>query len=122
MAHFAKIGLDNIVTEVLVVANRETMDSNGVEHEYIGIDFLKTLTGHATWLQTSYNENIRKNFAGIGYTYDSQRDAFIAPKPYPSWVLNEQTCKWDAPIAYPTDEKIYSWDESIVAWRLVQID
>ena len=116
MAHFAKIGIDNIVTDVLVVANRETMDSSGVEHESIGVDFLKTLTGHATWIQTSYNGNIRKNFAGIGYTYDSQRDAFIPPKPYPSWNLNEETCRWDAPVAMPIDEKKYSWDEATTNW------
>lgn len=116
MAHFAKIGLNNIVTDVLVVANRETMDSNGVEHESIGVEFLKNLTGHETWIQTSYNGNIRKNYAGIGYTYDSQRDAFIPPKPYPSWTLVEETCNWTAPVAMPTDEKKYSWDEATTNW------
>lgn len=116
MAHFAKIGLNNIVIEVLVVANRETMDSNGVEHESIGVEFLKNLTGHETWIQTSYNGNIRKNFAGIGYTYDSQRNAFIPLKPYPSWTLNEETCRWDAPVAMPTDGKMYQWDEATTNW------
>jgi len=116
MAHFAKIGLNNIVTDVLVVANRETMDSNGVEHESIGVEFLKNLTGHETWIQTSYNGNIRKNYAGIGYTYDSQRDAFIPPQPYPSWTLVEETCQWTAPVAMPTDEKKYSWDEATTNW------
>ena len=116
MAHFAKIGLNNIVTEVLVVANRETMDSNGVEHESIGIEFLKTLTGHETWIQTSYNGNIRKNYAGVGYTYDSQRDAFIPPQPYPSWTLVEETCNWTAPVLYPTDGKMYQWDEATTNW------
>ena len=116
MAHFAKIGLNNIVTDVLVVANRETMDSNGVEHESIGIEFLKTLTGHETWIQTSYNGNIRKNYAGVGYTYDSQRDAFIPPQPYPSWTLVEETCNWTAPVLYPTDGKQYSWDEATTNW------
>jgi len=116
MAHFAKIGLNNIVTEVLVVANRETMDSTGVEHESIGIEFLKTLTGHETWVQTSYNGNIRKNYAGIGYTYDSQRDAFIPPQPYPSWTLVEETCNWTAPVLYPTDGKMYQWDEGTINW------
>lgn len=116
MAHFAKIGLDNLVVDVLVVANRETMDSNGVEHESIGVEFLKNLTGHETWIQTSYNGNIRKNYAGIGYTYDSQRDAFIPPKPFASWVLNEDTCLWDAPIPAPIDGKIYNWDEATVSW------
>ena len=121
MAHFAKIGLDNLVTDVLVVANRETMDSTGVEHESIGVEFLKNLTGHETWIQTSYNGTIRKNYAGIGYTYDSQRDAFIPPKPYSSWVLNEETCRWDAPVAYPTDGKIYGWDEPTLSWIERQI-
>ena len=116
MAHFAKIGLDNIVTEVLVVANRETMDAQGNEQESIGIEFLKTLTGHNTWIQTSYNGSIRKNFAGIGYTYDSQRDAFISPKPYPSWTLVEENCKWISPVPMPTDGKMYQWDEATINW------
>lgn len=116
MAHFAKIGLDNIVIDVLVVANRETMDSNGVEQESIGVEFLKTLTGHETWVQTSYNSNIRKNYAGIGYTYDSQRDAFIPPQPYPSWTLVEETCRWIPPVAMPTDGKFYLWDETTKNW------
>ena len=116
MAHFAKIGLNNIVTDVLVVANRETMDSNGVEHESIGVEFLKTLTGHETWIQTSYNGNIRKNYAGIGYTYDSQRDAFIPPQPYPSWTLNEETCNWTAPVLYPADGNMYQWDDATTNW------
>ena len=121
MAHFAKIGLDNIVTDVLVVANRETMDSTGVEHESIGVEFLKNLTGHETWIQTSYNGNIRKNYAGAGYTYDSQRDAFIPPQPYPSWTLVEETCNWTAPIAMPTDGKIYRWDEPTLSWVEVTV-
>lgn len=116
MAHFAKIGLNNIVTEVLVVANRETMDAQGNEQESIGIEFLKTLTGHETWIQTSYNGKIRKNYAGIGYTYDSQRDAFIPPQLYPSWTLVEETCQWTAPISYPTDGKMYQWDETTLKW------
>lgn len=116
MAHFAKIGLNNIITEVLVVANRETMDAQGNEQESIGIEFLKNLTGHDTWVQTSYNGNIRKNFAGIGYTYDSQRDAFIPPQPYPSWTLVEETCNWTAPVLYPADGKMYQWDEATTNW------
>ena len=121
MAHFAKIGLDNIVTDVLVVANRETMNSNGVEHESIGVEFLKTLTGHETWIQTSYNGNIRKNYAGVGYTYDSQRDAFIPPQPYPSWLMSEDTCLWSAPTPMPTDDKRYSWDEATLSWVEVTV-
>jgi hypothetical protein len=116
MAHFAKIGLNNLVTDVLVVANRETMDAQGNEQESIGIEFLKTLTGHETWIQTSYNGNIRKNYAGIGYTYDSGRDAFIPPKPYSSWTMSEETCLWSAPTPMPTDGKRYSWNEATLAW------
>jgi hypothetical protein len=119
MAHFAKIGLNNIVTEVLVVTNRETMNAQGNEQESIGVEFLKALTGHATWVQTSYNGSIRKNYAGIGYTYDSARDAFISPKPFESWVLNETTCLWEAPVAMPTDDKKYSWNESTTSWDVV---
>ena len=116
MAHFAKIGLDNLVTDVLVVANREIMDSTGVEYESIGVEFFKNLTGHETWIQTSYNGTIRKNYAGVGYTYDSQKDAFIPPKPYPSWTLVEETCRWVSPVSYPTDGKIYCWDEATLSW------
>ena len=116
MAHFAKIDSNNIVTEVLVVDNREITDSNGVEQESIGVEFLKNLTGYVDWIQTSYNGNIRKNYAGIGYIYDNQRDAFIPPKPYPSWILVEETCNWTAPVFYPPDGKMYSWDEPTLAW------
>jgi len=116
MAHFAKIGLNNIVIEVLVVANRETMDSQGNERESIGIELLRNLTGHETWVQTSYNGNIRKNYAGVGYAYDSQRDAFIPPQPYPSWTLVEETCNWTAPVLYPADGKLYQWDEATTNW------
>ena len=122
MAHFAKIGLNNIVTEVLVVANRETMDAQGNEQESIGIEFLKTLTGHETWIQTSYNGNIRKNYAGIGYTFNSDLDAFVPPKPFASWLLNEETAQWEAPTPMPEDAgtgeppKMYSWDEATTSW------
>ena len=122
MAHFAKIGINNIVTQVLVVANRETMDSNGVEHESIGVNFLKNLTGHETWVQTSYNNKFRKNYAGIGYSYDQTRDAFIPPKEYNSWILNEDTCRWESPIAMPTEQleenQYYSWNESVINWEI----
>ena len=121
MASFAKIGLNNKVIEVLSVHNNELKDSNGVEQENIGIDFLIKLTGWAIWKQTSYNSNIRKNFAGIGHTYDEDRDAFIPPKPtqYSSWVLNETTCQWEAPVAKPDDEtetKRYGWNEETQQW------
>lgn len=113
MAHFAQLN-ENIVTQVIVVANQELLD-NGVESEAKGIAFCQSLFG-GEWIQTSYNGNIRKNYAGIGYTYDSQRDAFIPPKPFASWTLNEETCLWEAPTPRPVDGKIYGWDETTVSW------
>jgi len=117
MAHFAEIGLNNTVMRVIVVHNNELLDENGRESEAKGAEFCRNLFG-GTWLQTSYNGNMRKNYAGIGFTYDAQRDAFIAPKPYPSWVLVEDTCQWTAPVAMPTDGKMYSWDEPTTSWAL----
>ena len=114
MAHFAKIE-NGIVTQVIVVANADTSNADGVEKEYIGAAFCERLFG-GEWKQTSYNGNIRKNYAGIGYTFDEQRNAFIAPKPYPSWTLVEETCKWTAPVLHPTDGKMYSWDEPTLSW------
>ena len=95
MANFAKIGLNNKVTEVLSVHNNELLDSEGVEQEVNGIDFLTKLTGWSIWKQTSYNGNFRKNYAGIGFTYDDDRDAFIPPKPSADAILNEETCLWE---------------------------
>ena len=128
MASFAKIGLNNKVIEVQSVVNEVLHDSNGVEQENIGIDFLSKLTGWSIWKQTSYNTRggvhklggtpFRKNHAGIGYTYDEDRDAFIAPKPYPSWILNEETCQWDAPAALPDTENSYNWNEETQQWDL----
>jgi hypothetical protein len=118
MASFAKIGLNNKVIEVLSVHNNELLDSNGVEQENIGVDFLTKLTGWAIWKQTSYNGNIRKNHAGIGYTYDEDRDAFIPKKPYASWILNEETCQWEAPSAMPDDDNKYTWNESTTTWDI----
>jgi hypothetical protein len=120
MASFAKLGLNNKVIEVLSVNNNELLDSNGVEQEVNGIDFLTKLTGWSIWKQTSYNNNIRKNFAGKGYTYDEDRDAFIAPKPFNSWVLNEDTCQWEAPVAYPDDGERYTWNETNQTWDLIE--
>jgi hypothetical protein len=114
MAHFAQINEQNIVTQVIVVANEELLE-NGVESEAKGIAFCKSLLA-GNWKQTSYNGNFRKNYAGIGDTYDSNRDAFIAPKPFPSWVLVEETCLWQSPISYPTDGKKYHWDEPTLTW------
>ena len=119
MAHFAKIGLNNKVIAVHSVHNDVLKDSNGVEQENIGIEFLTNLHGWAIWKQTSYNNNIRKNYAGIGYTYDEQRDAFIPPKPYNSWVLNETSCRWESPIPYPNDDERYLWNETNQTWDLI---
>ena len=124
MASFAKIGLNGKVIEVHSVVNEVLHDSNGVEQEKLGIQFLKELTHWPIWKQTSYNNNFRKNHAGIGYTYDEDRDAFIPPKPYASWVLNETTCLWEAPVIKPelTQEQInnnyYSWNEETQQWDL----
>ena len=130
MASFAKIGLNGKVIEVLSVVNEVLHDSNGVEQESIGIDFLTKLTGYPVWVQTSYNTHggvhnnngipLRKNHAGIGYTYDEDRDAFIPPKPFKSWILNEDTCNWNAPVVYPTDNGRYTWNETNQTWDLIQ--
>jgi len=120
MAHFARIDENNVVTQVVVVANKDTADANGVEKEHIGAAFLEKLFG-GVWKQTSYNGNIRKNYAGIGYTYDEGRDAFIPPQPFPSWVLNEDTCLWDAPVPYPDDGQMYDWDEGTVSWVQIEL-
>lgn len=114
MAHFAQLNEQNIVTQVIVVANEELLE-NGIEREQKGIDFCKSLFG-GNWIQTSYNSKIRKNYAGIGYRYDSTKDAFIPPQPYLSWSLNEETCLWDSPVPYPTDGKFYVWDEAALDW------
>ena len=115
MAHFAKLNENNVVTEVHVV-NNDVITTDGVESEQAGIDFLTGLHGHTLWKQTSYNGNFRKNYAGISYTYDVGLDAFIPPKPFQSWVLNEEICGWEPPIAYPSDEKVYSWFEPNQQW------
>ena len=120
MASFAKIGLNNKVIEVLSVHNNELKDSNGVEQENIGIDFLTKLTGWSIWVQTSYNGNFRKNHAGIGYTYDEDRDAFIPKKPYNSWILNETTCLWESPIPMPQDNNKYNWNEINQNWDIIE--
>jgi hypothetical protein len=115
MAHFARLNENNIVTEVHVV-NNDVITIDGVESEQAGIDFLTGLHGHPLWKQTSYNGNIRKNYAGIGFTYDAGRDAFIPPKPFSSWVLDETTCGWEAPVAYPNDGKEYAWFDPNQQW------
>jgi hypothetical protein len=116
MAHFAELDSNNTVLRVIVVHNNECM-FNGVEVEEAGVLFCKSLFGANTrWKQTSYNGSMRKNFAGQGFTYDPQRDAFIPPQPYNSWVLNETTCLWEAPVAYPDDGKRYTWNEETTSW------
>ena len=114
MAHFAQLDDNNVVTQVIVVANEELLD-NGVESEAKGIAFCQSLFG-GNWKQTSYNGNIRVRYAGIGYTYDAERDAFIESQPYPSWVLNEELLIWGSPVAMPDDGKKYYWDETTTNW------
>ena len=115
MAHFAKLGAGNIVERVEVVSN------DIATTEQAGADFLNNLYGtRDVWKQTSYNNNIRKNYAGIGYTYHQIRDAFIPPKPFNSWILNESTCQWEAPVAKPDDDNIYNWNETINNWEIVE--
>jgi hypothetical protein len=117
MAHFAELNETNTVTQVIVVHNNELLE-DGVESEAKGISFCQSLFG-GTWVQTSYNGSIRKNYAGIGFTYDSDRDAFIPPKPYDSWILDEDTCRWQAPVPYPTDGESYEWNEADQEWIAV---
>ena len=114
MAHFAQLNEENLVTQVIVVANQDTADQDGVENEAIGIEFCTNLLG-GTWKQTSYNANIRKNYAGVGYKYDAALDAFIPPQPFASWTLNSNFL-WQAPTAIPTDGKMYSWNEETQTW------
>ena len=114
MAHFAKLGTGNIIETVQVVSN------DIATTEQAGVDFLNNLyNSRDVWKQTSYNGNIRKNFAGVGYSYDQTRDAFIPKKPYNSWILNEDTCLWEAPVAYPTDGEKYNWNETTTTWDLI---
>jgi hypothetical protein len=114
MAHYCKLDENNIVTEVIVIDNKDTADANGVEKEYIGAAYCERLFG-GTWKQTSYNGNIRKNYAGIGYTYQADIDAFVPPKPYASWTL-DANAQWQPPVAMPTDDGMYSWNEDTQAW------
>lgn len=114
MAHFAEIDENNVVQQVIVVANKDTADANGNEVESIGVAFCQRLLG-GNWKQTSYNGTFRKNYAGIGYTYRADIDAFVAPQPYPSWVLDENA-QWQAPVPMPQDGKMYSWDEATLSW------
>jgi len=114
MAHYAQIDENNVVTQVVVIDNKDTADASGVEKEHIGAAFCERLFG-GTWKQTSYNSNKRKNYAGIGYTYRADIDAFVAPKPFASWILNADA-QWEAPVAMPTDGQMYTWDEATTSW------
>lgn len=120
MANFAKLDENNNVISVIVV-NNNVITFNGYESEQFGIDFLSNLLNYNLWKQTSYNANFRKNYAGIGYYYDEQRDAFIPPKPYPSWRLNEDSCIWESPIPYPNDGNNYIWNEETGNWEQINL-
>ena len=128
MASFAKIGLNGKVMSVVSMANEALQDSNNVEQEELGIELLTELTHWPIWKQTSYNTlagqhklggtPFRKNHAAVGYTYDEDKDVFIPQKPYASWILNEETCQWDAPVVKPDDGQRYFWNEETQQWDL----
>jgi hypothetical protein len=115
MAHFAELNTKKIVKQVIVV-NNESLDPANEEES--GLDFLESLFGHRSWKQTSYSGSFRKNFAGVGFKYDSAKDAFVSPQPYPSWVLDQTTCQWNAPVEYPNDGEVYFWNEELTIWEL----
>jgi hypothetical protein len=117
MGHFAKLDDQNVVTDVIVVNNETLNNLPFPDSEPVGVAFLTGWSGGFTnWKQTSYNASFRKNFAGFEYTYDAVLDAFIAPKPFPSWLLNAEICQWQAPTPYPTDGNLYTWDEETLSW------
>lgn len=117
MAHFAQLDSDNKVVNVIVVGDADCLDGYGNESEQVGVSFCQSLFGADTsWVKTSINNRIRKNYASIGYQYDSKRDAFIPPKPYDSWVLNEDTYLWEPPVPHPADDSSYYWDENTTNW------
>lgn len=118
MAHFAKLDENNFVVEVIVVHNNELIDENGIESESKGIKFCQNLFG-GKWVQTSYTRSKRKHFAGVGYKYDAERDIFISPKPFESWVFNSESAIWEAPVPYPADKRDYIWDELSLSWQLI---
>tara|TARA_R100001086_G_scaffold223239_1_gene140870 strand:+ start:970 stop:1329 length:360 start_codon:yes stop_codon:yes gene_type:complete len=116
MAHFAELGSNSKVISVHVVDDENLLDADGNAQEQIGIDYLTQVQGHTSWVQTSYNNASRKNYASIGYKYDDERDAFIPPKPFDSWALNEDTCLWESPASRPDDGEEYLWDEDSLSW------
>ena len=119
MAHFAKINNNNVVTQVIVVSNDDIQNLDFPESEIVGQNYIFSLGLEGTWLQTSYNNNFRKNYAGIGFVYDTIRDAFISESPFPSWVLDENTCQWQAPISPPNPALECYWDEENLTWELL---
>jgi hypothetical protein len=121
MAHFAELDENNVVTNVIVVHNNELLDENGNESEQKGIDFCVAHYG-GTWVQTSYNGNIRKKYAGIGFIYEPNDDVFYHPQPFGSWILNKNTYEWEAPVAYPIDSKSYYWNEETISWIEITIE
>lgn len=126
MAHFAQLDDNNVVTQVIVVSNNELLDASGQEREEMGIGFCQRLFG-GNWKQTSYNHNFRKRYAGIGYSYNAELDAFVPPKPFPSWVLNNEDANWEAPVPHPADmgigegKKMYGWDEETLSWKEIEL-
>jgi hypothetical protein len=123
MAHFAQIDENNIVVQVIVINNEILLDTDNNESEVKGIDFCESLYGHRNWLQTSYNGNMRYNYAGIGYTFDEDNDAFYAPQPFASWLLDENFI-WQAPVPYPenaSEDKVYEWDEDNLTWKVIEL-
>ena len=131
MAHFAQIDENNVVINITTINNENILDKNGNEDESIGIAFCKNIFGENTsWVQTSYSGKIRKNYAGVGYAYDKIRNAFIPPRIFQSWLLDENTCKWVSPVPYPSDgftdgklnEKVYEWDEINLKWVEIFFD
>ena len=119
MAHFAEIDANNKVKRVIVVSNDDCNGGDYPGSEASGAAFCQNLLG-GTWKQTSYNGNLRKNFAGVGFSYDAARNAFLAPRPFVSWTLDEDTCQWQPPVAYPSDDNEYEWDETNQAWSLIE--
>jgi hypothetical protein len=119
MVHFAELDENNIVLRVIVVGDDDCKDGSGNESEAVGAAFCNRLLS-GIWKQTSYTSRIRKNYAGMGFTYDEGRDAFIPPQPFPSWTLNETTAYWESPVPYPTNGGVYMWDEEVLSWAVVE--
>jgi len=120
MAHFVKVNADKTVGDIIVVHDAVLLDGDNVEREALGVEFIVSLGLDGVWVRCSYNGSTRVNYPSRGFTYHEKFDAFIPPQPYPSWVLDEATCLWVAPVAYPTDGKMYAWDETITDWVEVQ--